>query len=158
MKHWPAGSRDPVVARESTPLTLRKAFPSMDTNITSFWEILLWSFWIFIWISAVMIWFRCVFDMFSDKTLSGWGKAGWAIVLVFLPWIGALIYLIARGKSMGERQVAAISAAQAQQEAYIQQVAAKSSPADQIASAKSLLDSGVISQAEFDALKAKALA
>jgi uncharacterized membrane protein len=128
----------------------------MDTNITSFWEILLWSFWIFIWISAVMIWFRCVFDMFSDKTLSGWGKAGWAIVLVFLPWIGALIYLIARGKSMGERQVAAISAAQAQQEAYIQQVAAKSSPADQIASAKSLLDSGVISQAEFDALKAKA--
>jgi hypothetical protein len=86
----------------------------MDTNITSFWEILLWSFWIFIWISAVMIWFRCVFDMFSDKTLSGWGKAGWAIVLVFLPWIGALIYLIARGKSMGERQVAAISAAQAQ--------------------------------------------
>ena len=130
----------------------------MDTNITSFWEILLWSFWIFIWISAVMIWFRCVFDMFSDKTLSGWGKAGWAIVLVFLPWIGALIYLIARGKSMGERQVAAISAAQAQQEAYSQPVAAKSSPADQIASAKSLLDSGVISQAEFDALKAKALA
>ncbi|HRA27279.1 SHOCT domain-containing protein [Ornithinibacter sp.] len=130
----------------------------MDTNITSFWEILLWSFWIFIWISAVMIWFRCVFDMFSDKTLSGWGKAGWAIVLVFLPWIGALIYLIARGKSMGERQVAAISAAQAQQEAYIQQVAAKSSPADQIASAKSLLDSGVISQSEFEALKAKALA
>ena len=65
----------------------------MDTNITSFWEILLWSFWIFIWISAVMIWFRCVFDMFSDKTLSGWGKAGWAIVLVFLPWIGALIVL-----------------------------------------------------------------
>ena len=105
-----------------------------------------------------MIWFRCVFDMFSDKTLSGWGKAGWAIVLVFLPWIGALIYLIARGNSMGERQVAAISAAQAQQEAYIQQVAAKSSPADQIASAKSLLDSGVISQAEFEALKAKALA
>ena len=130
----------------------------MDTNITSFWEILLWSFWIFIWISAVMIWFRCVFDMFSDKTLSGWGKAGWAIVLVFLPWIGALIYLIARGKSMGERQVAAISAAQAQQEAYIQQVAAKSSPADHIASAKSLLDSGAITQSEFEALKAKALA
>jgi hypothetical protein len=132
----------------------------MDTNITSFWEILLWSFWIFIWISAVMIWFRCVFDMFSDKTLSGWGKAGWAIVLVFLPWIGALVYLIARGKSMGERQVAALSDAQARQEDYIKQVAAKgaSSPADQIASAKSLLDSGAISQSEFEALKAKALA
>ena len=132
----------------------------MDTNITSFWEILLWSFWIFIWISAVMIWFRCVFDLFSDKTLSGWGKAGWAIVLVILPWIGALIYLIARGKSMGERQMAAMSDAQARQEDYIKQVAAKSAtaPADQIASAKSLLDSGAITQSEFEALKAKALA
>lgn len=106
-----------------------------------------------------MIWFRCVFDMFSDKTLSGMGKAGWAAELIFLPWIGALIYLIVRGKSMGERQMAAISDAQARQEDYIKQVAAKgaSSPADQIASAKSLLDSGAINQSEFDALKAKAL-
>lgn len=132
----------------------------MDTSPNTFWEILVWSFWIFIWISAVMIWFRCVFDLFSDKTLSGWGKAGWALVLIFLPWIGALIYLIARGKSMGERQMAAISDAQARQEDYIKQVAAQgaSSPADQIASAKSLLDSGAISQSEFEALKAKALA
>jgi Short C-terminal domain/Phospholipase_D-nuclease N-terminal len=132
----------------------------MDTSPNTFWEILVWSFWIFIWISAVMIWFRCVFDLFSDKTLSGWGKAGWSLVLIFLPWIGALIYLIARGKSMGERQMAAMSDAQARQEDYIKQVAAKSatSPADQIASAKSLLDSGAIDQSEFDALKAKALA
>jgi hypothetical protein len=128
-------------------------------NINSFWEVLLWSFWIFIWISAIFIWFRCVFDLFSDRTLSGWGKAGWAIVLIFVPWLGALIYLIARGKSMGERQMAAIADAQAQQESYIKSVAAKTaSPAEQIASAKSLLDSGAISQAEFDALKAKALA
>ncbi len=70
-------------------------------NINSFGEVLLWSFWIFIWISAIMIWFRCVFDMFSDHTLSGWGKAGWAIVLIFVPWLGALIYLIARGKQHG---------------------------------------------------------
>lgn len=131
----------------------------MDTDVTTFWEILLWSFWFFIWISAIMIWFRCIFDLFSDSTVSGWGKAGWSLVLIFLPWIGALIYLIARGRSMGERQMAAAAEAQRQQQEYIKSVAGTSaSPADQIANAKSLLDSGAITQQEFDALKAKALA
>jgi hypothetical protein len=132
----------------------------MDTNnINSFGEVLLWSFWIFIWISAIFIWFRCVFDLFSDRTVSGWGKAGWVILLIFVPWFGALIYLIARGRSMGERQMAAVADAQAQQEKYIKSVAAQSaSPAEQITHAKSLLDSGAISQEEFDSLKAKALA
>jgi len=135
-----------------------------DTNdehrgIDSFWEVLVWSFWIFIWISAIFIWFRCVFDLFSDRTISGWGKAGWAALLIFVPWFGALIYLIVRGKSMGERQMAAIADAQAQQEKYIKSVAATSaSPAEQITHAKSLLDSGAITQVEFDSLKAKALA
>ena len=102
----------------------------MGTNgIDSFWDVLVWSFWIFIWISAIFIWFRCVFDLFSDHTLSGWGKAGWAILLIFVPWLGALIYLIARGRSMGERQMAAIADAQAQQEKYIKSVAAKPRPA-----------------------------
>lgn len=128
-------------------------------NINSFWEVLLWSFWIFIWISAIFIWFRCVFDMFSDHTLSGWGKAGWAVLLIFVPWLGALIYLIARGRSMGERQMAASADAQAQQEKYIKSVAAASaSPAEQITGAMSLLDSGAITEEEFASLKAKALA
>ena len=131
----------------------------MDFNATSFWDVLLWSFFFFIWISAVMIWFRCIMDLFSDNTLSGWGKFGWSLPLIFVPWLGAFIYLIARGKSMGERQMAAIAQQQASQERYIQSVAAKSAtPADQIASAKSLLDSGAITQVEYDALKAKALA
>ena len=129
-----------------------------DALTTDFWEILLWSFWFFIWVAAIFIWFRCVFDLFSDRTLSGWGKAGWAILLIFLPWIGVLIYLIARGRSMTERQLNAVAEQQAMQEKYIQQVAGASSAADQIASAKSLLDSGAITQAEFDSLKAKALA
>jgi hypothetical protein len=125
----------------------------------SFGEILLWSFWFFIWIAAIFVWFRCLFDMFSDHTLSGWAKAGWAIVLIFIPWLGALIYLIVRGRSMNERQMAAMANAQAQQEKYIRQVASSSGAAtDQIASAKSLLDSGAITQAEYEALKAKALA
>ena len=128
-------------------------------NINSFWDVLVWSFWIFIWIAAIMIWFRLIFDVFSDDTLGGWGKAGWAILLIFVPWLGALIYLIARGRSMGERQMAAMAQAQAQQERYIKSVAAQSaSPAEQIASAKRLLDSGDISQSEFESLKAKALA
>jgi hypothetical protein len=131
----------------------------MDAMTNDFGEVLLWSFWFFIWIAAIMVWFRCLFDMFSDHTLSGWGKAGWAIVLIFIPWVGALIYLIARGRSMTERQSAAVQQAQAAQADYIKQVAGSgSAPADQIASAKSLLDSGAITQSEFDALKAKALA
>ena len=131
----------------------------MDAMTTSFGEVLLWSFWFFIWIAAIMIWFRCLFDMFSDRTLSGWGKAGWAILLIFVPWLGALIYLIARGRSMNQRQMDAITTARAEQEKYIQQVAGTSTgAADQIASAKALLDSGSISEAEFDTLKAKALA
>ena len=131
----------------------------MDAITTDFWEVLLWSFWFFIWIAALMVWFRCLFDMFGDKTLSGWAKAGWAVLLIFVPWVGALIYLIARGRSMTERQVAAAQQMQADQRDYIQQVAGTSGgPANEIASAKELLDSGAITQAEFESLKAKALA
>ena len=131
----------------------------MDFNATSFWDILLWSLMFFIWIAAIVIWFRCLFDMFSDHTLSGWAKAGWALILIFLWFFGALIYLIFRGKQMNERQVAKMQDAHVEQAKYIQSVTADAqSPADQIASAKSLLDSGAITQAEFDALKSKALA
>lgn len=131
----------------------------MDSITTDFWDVLLWSFWIFIWISAFMVWIRCIIDMFGDRSLSGLAKAGWAVVLILLPWIGALIYLIVRGKSMAERQTAQIAQRRSEQDKYIQQVANTSgTPADSIANAKSLLDSGVISQSEFETLKAKALA
>ncbi len=131
----------------------------MDAITTDFWEVLLWSFWFFIWIAALMVWFRCLFDMFGDRTLSGWGKAGWACVMIFIPWLGTIIYLIARGKSMAERQLEAAAQQQAAQEKYIQQVASTPvDPAEQITKAKALLDSGTIDQAEFNSLKAKALA
>jgi hypothetical protein len=131
----------------------------MDAITTDFGEVLLWSFWFFIWIAALMVWFRCLFDMFGDRTLSGWAKAGWATLMIFVPWLGTLIYLIARGRSMAERQMAAAAEQQAAQEKYIQQVAgAPTDPAEQISKAKALLDSGAIDQAEFDSLKAKALA
>ena len=130
----------------------------MDSITTDFGEVLLWSFWFFIWIAALMVWFRCLFDMFGDSSLSGWAKAGWAIVMIFMPWLGALIYLIARGRSMTQRQMEAAQQRQAEQENYIKSLAGPSSPADEIARAKDLLDSGVIDQAEFDAMKSKALA
>ncbi len=131
----------------------------MDSMTTDFGEVLLWSFWFFIWIAAISVWFRCLFDLFGDATLSGWGKAGWACVLIFIPWLGALIYMVVRGKSMAERQMASMAQRQAMQDQYIKQVAGSSSgAASQIADAKALLDSGAITQAEFDALKAKALA
>ena len=133
----------------------------MDNITTDFWDVLLWSFWLFIWIAAITVWFRCIFDLFRDRELSGWAKAGWAVLLILVPWLGALIYLIARGRSMTERQMSEMAEMKAQQDEYIRQAAgskAAESPAAQIASAKALLDSGVLTQEEFDALKAKALA
>ncbi|NPC44112.1 SHOCT domain-containing protein [Nocardioides sp. zg-1230] len=131
----------------------------MDSITTDFWDVLLWSFWFFIWIAAIIVWFRCLLDLFGDDSLSGWGKAGWAILLVLVPWLGALIYVIARGRSMTQRQIASAEKMRADQEQYIKQVAGSgTSPADQIAQGRALLDSGAITQPEFEALKAKALA
>jgi hypothetical protein len=132
---------------------------AVDAMTNDFGDVLLWSFWFFIWIAALMAWFRCLWDLFGDRSLNGWAKAGWAILLIFVPWLGALIYLIVRGRSMNERQRTAFEQRQAEQEKYIQQVASTSkSPADEIAGAKELLDSGTITQAEYESIKAKALA
>jgi hypothetical protein len=113
--------------------------------------------WIFIFIMFFFIWFQVIIDLFSDHKLGGFAKAVWVIFLIIAPPITTLVYLIARGKSMGERRQAQYKAAQEAQKAYIQQAVGTVSPADQIASAKALLDAGTISQAEFDSLKAKAL-
>ena len=119
----------------------------MDAITTDFGEVLLWSFWFFIWIAALMVSFRCLFDLFGDSSLSGWGKAGWAVLLIFVPWLGALIYLIARGRSMTERQMANAAQMQAEQKKYIQEVAGTSQgPAQEITRAKELLDSGAITK------------
>jgi len=132
---------------------------TVDAITNDFGEVLLWSFWFFIWIAALMVWFRCLWDLFSDRSLSGWAKAGWAILLIVIPWLGALIYLIARGRSMNERRRKDFEDQQAEQKKYIQDVAGTSkSPSDEIASAKELLDSGTITQSEYESIKTKALA
>ena len=123
----------------------------------SFWDIIWFIFVSFAFIAYLMFMFNIIGDLFRDHTVSGWVKALWMICLIFFPFLTAIIYLIVRGKGMYERQSAAINQARASQEDYIRNVAAPVSPADQIAQAKGLLDSGAISQSEFDALKAKAL-
>jgi hypothetical protein len=114
--------------------------------------------WIWLIIMFIFIWFMVVMDLFSDHTMGGFAKAIWIIFLILFPPITTLVYLIARGKSMGERRMAQAKAANEAQKAYIQSAVGSVSPADQIASAKALLDAGTINQQEFDGLKAKALA
>jgi hypothetical protein len=123
-----------------------------------FGSFLLTLLWLFILFMFIFVWVMVVFDLFSDHTMSGWGKAIWIIFLIILPPLTTLVYLIARGGSMAQRRQAQVQAAEEAQKAYIQSAVGSVSPADQIASAKALLDSGTISQAEFDQLKSKALA
>ena len=124
-----------------------------------FWDFFWLLVWSFFFICYLMVLFHVIADLFRDRDLSGWWKALWIIFLIIFPFLALLIYLIARGKGMAERQAGAMRDAQAAQDQYIKSVATQgASPADQIASAKSLLDSGAITQAEFDQLKQKALA
>ena len=122
----------------------------------SFWDFLWYTLVIFAFVAYLMVLFAILSDLFRDRELSGWLKAVWIVLLLFLPWITALVYLIARGKGMSQRTIGAQRQAKEQADAYIQSVAGKSA-ADQIADAKALLDAGTITDAEFAALKAKAL-
>jgi predicted PurR-regulated permease PerM len=124
----------------------------------SFWDVIWVVIVSFAFIAYLMVLFYIVTDLFRDHTVSGWIKAVWIVLLIFFPLITSLVYLIVRGKGMTERQLNAARQAQAATDDYIRSVSGAASPADQIAQAKGLLDSGAISQEEFDALKAKALA
>jgi hypothetical protein len=98
-------------------------------------------------------------DVFKRHDLSGWGKAGWTIFVVLLPWLGVLIYLIANHQGMADRRYKEAADAQAQFDQYVRSTAGSGGgAAAEIEKAKGLLDSGTITQAEFDAIKAKALA
>jgi Short C-terminal domain len=125
------------------------SYPFMDV---------LWSMVIFflfvIWIWILITVFA---DIFRRRDIGGGMKEVWIIFVIILPYLGVFIYLIAEGHHMAERNAATMQSARAQQDEYIKSVAASASPADQILQAKALLDSGAITQAEFDGLKAKAL-
>jgi hypothetical protein len=125
-----------------------------------------WSFfWLLVWwfffIAFLMVLFQIFGDLFRDDELGGFAKAVWVIVLIFLPVIGSLVYLVARGKGMSQRAMKQNAEMVAAQEEYIRSVAAPSSGSsgvEQLAQAKALLDSGTITQEEFEKIKAQALA
>ncbi|MEE4024509.1 SHOCT domain-containing protein [Gordonia sp. PKS22-38] len=122
----------------------------------SFWDFIWYTVVIFIFVAYLMMLFWIIADLFRDRDLSGWWKAVWMVFLIFVPWVTALVYLIARGPGMSRRAEATRVEMQQQSDDYIRSVAGKSS-AEQIADAKSLLDTGVIDEQEYAALKAKAL-
>ena len=124
----------------------------------SFWDFFWLLVWGFFFVYFLMILFQIIGDLFRDRDLSGWAKALWIIALVFIPFLSMLIYLVVRGKGMAERNAAAFRNAQASTESYIKDVAGTGNAAEQIATAKGLLDQGTITTAEFEQLKAKALA
>jgi hypothetical protein len=125
--------------------------------MSNFWDLMLLILSGFVFMAYLIVLFQVVVDLFRDSSLGGGSRVLWIIGLVFLPFLTALLYIIARGSGMTERQQAASQRARSDAEAYIKQVAGKS-PAEQIGDAKALLDNGTINAEEFAKLKAKALA
>ena len=128
----------------------------------NFWSVIWVVIWSFVFVAYLFVLFYILTDLFRDRELSGWFKALWIVFLIFVPYLTALVYIIARGRGMSERQTAAAKEARSETDAYIQHVAAAGgggkSPAEHIADAKALLDNGTINEAEYSQLKAKALA
>jgi Short C-terminal domain len=119
-----------------------------------FWSIL-WFTLFFIWIWILILVFA---DIFRSPDLSGWGKALWTIFVIVLPYLGVFVYLIARGHKMQEHAVQRAQQQEAAVRTYVQNVSGTAGTADQIAKAAQLRDAGTITDAEFEQLKAKALA
>jgi hypothetical protein len=122
-------------------------------------------FWAMLWFFLFIMWIWLLISLFSDifrrDDIGGWGKAGWVFFLIFLPLLGALIYLIAEGKGMAERQIKDAQDMKKAQDEYIRSVASGgggASTADELAKLASLRDAGTITAEEFAAQKAKLLA
>jgi hypothetical protein len=134
-----------------TVLAEGNSYPLLDL----FWTMLE----IFLWVVWFFLLFRVIGDIFRSEDLSGGGKAGWTILVIIVPFLGILIYLIVRGRGMGERDRRAAQAADQQMRTYIQSASTSStSTAEELHKLADLRDRGVLSQQEFDAQKAKLLA
>ena len=131
-------------------MTLATSYPFLEVVWTM---LVFFGFVVWIWIMFIVL-----ADIFRRHDQSGFAKVLWIIFIILLPYLGVFIYLIVEHDGMSERAVKQQQAAQAQVDQYVQSVAGKTDPAEQIAKAKQLLDSGTISQAEFDKMKAQALA
>jgi type VI protein secretion system component VasK len=124
-------------------------YPLLDAFLTMLW-FFLWILWIFL-----VLWI--IFDVFRSHDLSGWAKALWVIFIILLPFLGVLVYLIARGGKMQEHQVRDAQAQEQQFRAYVQEAASTGSSADELTKLADLRDRGVITDAEFQQGKAKIL-
>ena len=125
-------------------------YPFLDI----FWTMIIFFSWV-IWIWTVIV---VLADVFSRHDTSGWAKAAWVVFIIVLPFLGVLIYLITNGKGMTERKVRQSETSRAEFDDYVKSVASPGGAASELEKAKQLLDSGAITQQEFDALKAKVLA
>jgi SNF family Na+-dependent transporter len=123
----------------------------------SFWDIIWFIIVSFAFVAYLMVMFSIITDLFRDRSSSGLAKAVWIVCLIFLPFLTSVVYLIARGRGMADRSVRTAQANEEATAAYVRQVAGTASPADEIAKAKVLLDSGAISDQEFNALKARVI-
>jgi len=126
-----------------------------DMNLGSW---IAWFFWVFVFFAYLMVLFSIIGDLFRDSTLNGWVKAIWIIFLIFLPFITALVYLIARGNGMRDRTIKAQAEAKQHFDSYVRQQAHGGSPADELHKLNDLKEKGAISAEEFDKAKAKLLA
>lgn len=139
----------------SVPFGSRAVKGAMEMD---FWEFIWFLIWTYVFVAYLILLFHIFADVFRDRDMGGFAKAVWIIALVLFPFLSVLIYVIARGRGMAERRLEAVQQAQTQTEQYIQSVANAPSAADQIGSAKALLDAGTITEREYEQLKAKALA
>jgi len=113
-----------------------------------------WLLWAFYFIAYLYVIIFVIRDLFRDESLNGWVRALWIIALIFVPFLTGIVYIIARGKGIAEREYQS-RAVFGENDSY--RPSASASPAEDIARAKALLDAGTISQGEYDALKSKAL-
>jgi uncharacterized membrane protein YcjF (UPF0283 family) len=118
------------------------------------WTMIIFFAWvIFIWIAVTVL-----IDIFRRHDMSGWAKAAWVVLIIVLPFLGVLFYLLINHDGMATRREKETQAAQAQFDEYVRQTAGSGGAASEIEKAKQMLDNGTITQAEFEAIKAKALA
>jgi putative oligomerization/nucleic acid binding protein/phospholipase D-like protein len=131
-------------------MLVASSYPFLDV----FWTMLIF----FLWVAWFIILFRVIGDIFRRHDIGGGAKVLWLIFVILLPFLGVFIYLIAESKGMDERSMERTKASQQQLDDYVRETASSSGAVAEIDKAKQLLDNGAITQAEFDAIKAKALA
>ncbi|MEU2832585.1 SHOCT domain-containing protein [Streptomyces lavendulae] len=121
--------------------------------LNSFWVMMWW----FLWVLWFMLLFRVIGDIFRDDGLGGWGKAGWTAFVIVLPFLGIFVYLIARGRGMGERALARAQEQERSFRSYVRETAGPTSRAEELARLAGLKNNGDLTADEYERAKAKVL-